>query len=69
MYSNLRAEMARKGITNEMIAKAIGRNEGTTSAKLNHFDRLKLIECFKIRDLYFPTETIDYLFATETKAS
>ena len=34
MYRNLRAEMARSGITNEQLAKGIGVNPATMSAKL-----------------------------------
>lgn len=61
-YSNLRAEMARLGITNEMMAETIGVNPGTFSAKLNQRGRLKLEEAVEIRETYFPELTVDYLF-------
>ncbi len=61
-YCNLRAEMARLGITNEMIAETIGVNPGTFSAKLNQRGRLKLEEAVEIREAYFPELTVDYLF-------
>ena len=35
MYMNLKAEMARNGITNEQLANGIGINPSTMSAKLN----------------------------------
>ena len=65
MYKNLLAEMARRGINNIQIAKAIGINPSTLSAKLNSYDRLKLCEAEKIKKKFFPGMTIEYLFATE----
>ena len=62
MYPNLRAEMAREHVTVEALAKAIGVNISTASAKLNSYDRIKYSECRKIRDTFFPTMQIDYLF-------
>ena len=65
MYKNLLAEMARKGIIHSQIAKAIGINPSTLSAKLNTYDRLKLCEAEKIKNTFFPSMSIEYLFATE----
>lgn len=65
MYKNLLAEMARRGINNIQIAKAIGINPSTLSAKLNSYDRLKLCEAEKIKNTFFPDMSIEYLFATE----
>ena len=65
MYKNLLAEMARRGINNIQIAKAIGINPSTLSAKLNSYDRLKLCEAEKIKNTFFPGMSIEYLFATE----
>lgn len=42
MYMNLKAEMARKGITNEQLANGIGINPATMSAKLNIAGRMKI---------------------------
>ena len=67
-YSNLRAEMARLGITNEMMAETIGVNPGTFSAKLNQRGRLKLEEAVEIRETYFPELTVDYLFEFREEA-
>ena len=58
MYKNLLAEMARKGIINSQIAKAIGINPSTLSAKLNSYDRLKLCEAEKIKNTFFPGMSI-----------
>ena len=57
--------MARRGINNIQIAKAIGINPSTLSAKLNSYDRLKLCEAEKIKNTFFPDMSIEYLFATE----
>lgn len=67
MYSNLKAEMARHGITLEKLSQKLGINIGTLSAKLNVYNRLKLCEAIKIRDEFFPDTTIDYLFKTERR--
>ena len=64
MFPNLRAEMARKRVTSHMLADAIGVNPATMSAKLNHPDRLKLMECKIIQAKFCPHLTIDELFAT-----
>ncbi|MDV9346849.1 hypothetical protein RZ889_017720 [Clostridioides difficile] len=47
MFRNLKAEMARKNITNEKIAKALNLNVSTICAKLNSINRLKYIEAKK----------------------
>lgn len=65
MYPNLAAEMSRNGITAEKIAKQIGINAATMSAKINKKDRMKLCEAARIRDAFFPNMSIDYLFSTE----
>ena len=67
MYMNLKAEMARKGITNEQLAKAIDINPATMSAKLNIAGRMRLDEAQKLRDLFFQGMTMDYLFGDCSK--
>ena len=44
MFKNLKAEMARNGITNQNIAEVLDINVCTVSAKLNTYDRLKFSE-------------------------
>lgn len=51
---NLKAEMARKGITNEQLANGIGINPATMSAKLNIAGRMRLDEAQCLRDKFFP---------------
>lgn len=65
MYRNLKAEMARRGITNERLAKGIGVNPATMSAKLNVVGRMRLDEAQQIRDEFFPEMTMDYLFGDD----
>ena len=65
MYPNLKAEMARHNVTNEMIAKTLEINPCTLSAKLKKHDRFKLSECQKIKETYFPTVELGFLFATK----
>lgn len=63
VFPNLKAEMARKEIGNDAIAKVLGINISTVSAKLNIYDRLKFCEAQKIQHELFPECTVDYLFA------
>lgn len=65
MFKNLRAEMARAQITNEMLAKALHLHPSTMSAKLNNVDRLKYIEAKNIQMRFFPTLDTEYLFAVD----
>ena len=62
MYMNLKAEMARNGITNEQLANGIGINPATMSAKLNIAGRMRLDEAQCLRDKFFQEMTMDYLF-------
>ena len=69
MFPNLKAEMARQGITNEKLAESLGINPATMSAKLNRYDRLKYCECLKIRNSFFPGQNVEYLFAANIGAN
>lgn len=69
MFKNLRAEMARKNITNEKIAKALNLNVSTICAKLNSTNRLKYIEAKKIQAIFFPNLSTEYLFEIEEEKS
>lgn len=63
MFPNLKAEMARSGITSEMLSKELGLKPATMSAKLNSFNRLKYCEAKQIQMRFFPSSATDYLFA------
>lgn len=69
MFKNLKAEMARAGITNCQIAEVLKINPATVSAKLNRYDRIKLCEAEKIRNAFFTNLQLDYLFAYEDKTA
>lgn len=67
MFFNLKAEMARKSITNKMIADALGIDPATVSGKLNNKERLKYAEAEKIKRIFFPDKEIEYLFQFDEK--
>lgn len=61
-FSNLRAEMARNGITVQEIADAIGVNRDTASRKLSRKSPLTLGEAFIIQRTFFKELGVPYLF-------
>lgn len=62
MYENLKAEMARVGITNEMIAEDINSHRNTVSNKINGDTDFTIQEAMLIRNLRFPHLDFHYLF-------
>lgn len=62
MYPNLEAEMTRNGIKNEDIAKAIGRDERTVRNKRSGATEFTFSEALAIRDKFFPSLTLEYIF-------
>lgn len=62
-FSNLRAEMARKGITVQEIADSIGVNRDTASRKLSRKSSFTLDEAFKIERQFFGGLGVLYLFS------
>ena len=62
MYLNLKAEMARKSITQQNIAKVLKMNVSTLNERLNGKSDFKLKECKKIKEFFFPESTLEYLF-------
>ena len=65
MYSNLKAEMARLGLTSKKVSEAVKMNPSTFSRKIGKENGFKVIEAVKIRNTFFPGMTIDYLFNDE----
>jgi transcriptional regulator with XRE-family HTH domain len=61
-YKNLRAEMARKGVTLGQIAKLLNVRFATVSDKLNGRSRFFCDEALRIKRHFFPDFSIDYLF-------
>lgn len=69
MYPNLEAEMARIRVTQNTMADCIDVTPTTLSLKINGKAGIYLSECMKLRDNFFPTCSIDYLFSTNEMAS
>lgn len=63
IYSNVRAEMARRNITISMMAECLGVNRDTMSNKLSNKTRINLDEAFKIQKKFFPDVGVENLFA------
>lgn len=64
-YSNLEAEMARKGLLKKDIAETLGVRTATVYDKLKGKHPFTLDEVLKIKNKYFPEFTLEYLFYTE----
>ena len=62
MYPNLRAEMARKSVTSNDIATALGVRPATISWKLNGKSDFSLAEAKKIKERLGVEMTLDELF-------
>lgn len=64
MYPNLNAEMARYNVSPKELSEALNLGIETVYNKLLGRSKVSTIEAEKIRDAYFRTMTIDYLFST-----
>lgn len=60
---NLKAEMARYGVTTNAIGKAIQSTDRTVTNKLNGSSEFTIEEAITIRDSFFPGLRLEYLFA------
>lgn len=65
MLVNLLAEMTRFGVTDEQIARAIGRTRRAVKSRLNGEIEISSEDIKKIRDHFFPFYTLDYLLDEE----
>ena len=63
-YSNLKAELARKGVSIEEVSKMLNIHRNSVTNKINGETPFTVEEAFKIHDRYFPKLSLDYLFAT-----
>lgn len=66
-YGNLKAEMGRKNITIEEIAKEIGVHRNSASNKINGSSSFSIEEAMKIKGKFFPDLEYKYLFQTESE--
>lgn len=64
-FENLRAEMARSNLGIGQMAKVLQMGRDTLARKLSRRGPLYLDEAFRIRDLFFPSRSIEYLFASK----
>lgn len=62
MYPNVKAEMARNGITLEMLAKPLDITPSTLSKKLNGHFPLTLNEAKTIKDVIKADQPLEKLF-------
>ena len=64
-YSNLKAEMGRKNVTIEAVAKILEIHRKSVANKLNGTSSFTIEEAMKIKNTFFPNLEYRYLFATE----
>lgn len=68
-YPNLSAELRRYGITQDQMARQIGRPPETVSRWMSGKNAMPVGECFRIKEKLFPDLSVDYLFASEPIAT
>lgn len=62
MFPNIRAEMARKGLTATSMAKNLKINERTLGNKLSGKSEFTWTEVNRIKTMFFPNCSLEYLF-------
>ena len=67
MYNNLKSEMTRHGIQLSKIQRLLGIAETTVRHKINGKSDFSVTEAFKVRNAFFPSMTLEYLFAYDEK--
>ena len=68
MFRNLLAEMSRHRITRRDIASCLGVSEKTARNYINGVSKISWYDTLKIRNTFFSSSDIEYLFQTdETK--
>jgi len=65
MLHNLEAEIARRHIKKKEIAEAINVDEKTLWNKINCVTAFTMPEATAIKDTFFPTIDLQYLFASD----
>lgn len=66
-YVNLKAEMARRGIKQIELANLLDVREATISEKINGKYTFDIDEALKIKNAYFHSISIEYLFSKDTR--
>lgn len=65
VYSNLKAEMSRKNISNEDVSRLLGVHRNSVYNKLNCESSFSIEEAILIHKTFFPTLDMKYLFTTD----
>ena len=65
---NLKAEMARTGVSKEDIMNLLGCSLRTVDNKLDEITDFTIPEAFKIRDTIFRNMRMEYLFCSQKTA-
>lgn len=63
MFPNLKAEMARLGITAKDVAEKLGKTKDWVDNRLNGKCDMSIEVAFEIWQKFFPNLKLDYLFA------
>jgi hypothetical protein len=66
-YKNLKAEMARLGVTGRELSRRLGKDEGTISCKINGHRKFSLDEAFDVQAALKSELPLDILFARERR--
>ena len=61
---NLSAEMARYGVTNADIQRLLSCTDKTVRNKIGGMSEFSISEAFKIRDTFFSSLRVEYLFSS-----
>ena len=61
---NLSAQMARYGVTNADIQRLLSCTDKTVRNKIGGMSEFSISEAFKIRDTFFPSLRVEYLFSS-----
>ena len=65
-YPNLEAEMSRQRITGKDMASYLGVGNNTMSSWMNGANAaFPIMQAKKVRDHFFPKQSLDYLFAED----
>ncbi|MGF9906935.1 hypothetical protein [Brevibacillus porteri] len=65
MFPNIRAEMARNRLTASAMAEKLELNERTLGNKLSGKSEFTWSEVNRIRSIFFPSCSLEYLFQKE----
>jgi len=65
MLRNLKAEMARAGLNTDDLGREIGRSGRAVRSKISGTTSFTMPEAMAIRLAFFPTLSLDYLFASD----